>query len=204
MWKAGALFVVFVMAACSGDDDGLPRSTNTCWRGEERVREEGRIELGTGFMKFEPLVDEQELQVQSGAQGLHHFVVNARMWGLDPGDIGNEGVDQPQTRFSAFFEDGSVVDDLDCSYPLFYVKEDGGDAYDLYAGRLLVLGEGLLDAIGGKRIRIVAEVVDVEQGYARDERWIVALPPSMSDAGAPDASTSDSGPVDAGVADASE
>lgn len=204
MWKGAALFVVFVMAACSGDDDTLPRSTNTCWRGEEQVREEGRIELGTGFMNFEPLVDGQDLQVQSGAQGLHHFFVNARMWGLEPGDIGNEDVDQPQTRFSAFFEDGSEVDDLDCSYPLFYVKEGAGDAYELYAGRLLIIGEGLLEDIGGKRIRIVAEVVDVKQRYARDERWIVALPPSMSDAGAPDGSPSDSGPADAGVADASE
>jgi hypothetical protein len=168
------------------------------------VSEEGRVELGVGFGGFEPLADEQELPLEAGAQGLHHFVVNARMWGLEPGDISKPPEEQPQTRFSAFFDDGRVVDDLECSFPLFYVpREDDGEGYDLYSGRLLVVDEDLVPEVPGKRIRIVVEVVDVEQRHASDERWINAVAgPDLGtpDAG-PDGGMTDAGP-DASVSDA--
>jgi hypothetical protein len=200
MWGR-AVCIALVVAACSSEE---PPPPNTCWRGEDRVREEGRVELGIGFGSFEPLDDEQEVPLEAGAQGLHHFVVNARMWDLEPGDISKSPEEQPQTRFSAFFEDGRVVDDLDCSFPLFYVpRSDGGDGYDLYSGRLLVVDEELVADVPGQRIRIVVEVVDVEQRYAIDERWINAVAgpePGMSDAG-PDAGMSDAG-LDAGMSDA--
>jgi hypothetical protein len=183
--------MALVLTACDGgggdgSDDSGDEVIDTCWRGDGEVREGGRVEVGTGFRAFEKLVDEQQLFVQAGAQGLHHFMVNVNMWGMDPGDLSYDAVENPQTRLSAFFEDGTPVDALDCSYPIFYVPREDGNGYQLYSGRPLVLADGMLDDIAGKRVRIVAEVVDAELRYASDEIWVVAMPPTATDPNAPD------------------
>lgn len=137
------------------------------------------VELGTGALEFEQLVDDQELILLSGLQGGYHFIVHARMAHLLPGDPDRPGqLGNPLTTFYIYKEDGTQIDIKAPPYRLGYTEESG-ENYRLPSGRLLQIDQDLveqdrLSEIYGERLRLRVEIRDVEGKRAFDEVWIIA------------------------------
>lgn len=149
----------------------------------------GQIELGTGSLAFEALEDEQELTLVAGTQGGYHFVVNARIRDLLPGNpqMPNE-LGNPLTRFLLFREDGTQIDALFPPYRLGYREAEDG-WLELPSGRILqvnqdlVDAEGLVPAIYEEKVRMLVVVRDVSGVEASAEKWVFPVPDERPDAG---------------------
>jgi len=134
----------------------------------------GSVELGTGTTAFEPIGEESDLVLVAGPQGGHHFVVHARISGLDPGDPSQPGlVSNPATRFSVTDEDGARLELEMYPYRLGYELVDGD--YVLPSGRIVQVEEASVASLYGSRARIEVEVTDVDGRSATDGRWVVAV-----------------------------
>jgi hypothetical protein len=133
----------------------------------------GEVELGTGALEFEPLVNEQELGLVAGPQGGYHFIVHARIRDMVPGDP-NEPVTTPSTRFYVYTEAGEQIDMMTPAYRIAY--DDTGDGwFALPGGRTCRVENASVPAIYGQRVRIRVVVRD-EQGHtAQDERWVLVF-----------------------------
>ncbi len=139
------------------------------------------VELGTGTVSFEPLIENQELTLIAGLQGGYHFVVHARMKEMLPGDPSRPGqLGNPITQFLIFKEDGTRIDIRTPPYRLGYREATGG-FYDLPSGRILqldqdlVIDQALVPEIYGTKVRLRVEVRDAQGKRATDERWIIAV-----------------------------
>lgn len=146
------------------------------------------IELGTGALNFEPLMDGQGLLLVAGIQGGFHFVVNARIRGLlsgtpsIPGELGN-----PQTRFSIFREDGTQIDAMSRPYRLGYRAIENG-WFEMPSGRILqidqnLVEDGLLPTLYQEQVRLTVEIRDASGSEASAELWVVPEPDISPDAG---------------------
>jgi hypothetical protein len=134
----------------------------------------GSVELGTGTTAFEPVGEESELVLVAGPQGGHHFVVHARISGLDPGDPSQPGlVSNPATRFSVTDEDGARLELEMYPYRLGYELVDGH--YVLPSGRIVQVREAAVPSLYGSRAHIEVEVTDAEGQTASDGRWVIAV-----------------------------
>ncbi len=139
------------------------------------------IEIGTGALDFEPLTEGQGLGIVAGPQGGYHFIINARMHDLLPGDPSSvSALGNPLTRFAIYLEDDSRVDIMAQPYRLGY--RDGPDGwYELPSGRILQLSdelianEDLIPEIYGQNVRVEVEIRDARGDEARAEQWVVAL-----------------------------
>ena len=149
----------------------------------------GLIELGTGSLEFESLEQDQALILVSGTQGGYHFVVNARIRELLPGNpsVPNE-LGNPITSFLLFREDETRIDALFPAYRLGYRPATDG-WFELPSGRILQVNqdlideEGLVPAIYQERVRIRVEVRDVRGEMAAAEVWVAPQPDMRPDAG---------------------
>lgn len=138
------------------------------------------IEIGTGALDFETITEGQDLGIIAGVQGGYHFVINARIQNLLPGDpSAPNALGNPQTRFSIYLEDGSRVDNMAAPYRLGY--RDGADGWDeMPSGRILQLDDGLIadenliPEIYGQNVRLVVEIRDTRGDESDDEIWVVA------------------------------
>ncbi len=172
------LFVLIsgVLAACGDDPPSGP----------------GTIEIGSGALEFVPITDGQELEIVAGVQGGYHFVINARMQNLIPGDPSMpNALGNPQTRFSIYLEDGQRVDNMSPPYRLGY-RSAADEWRELPSGRILQLDDGLIanedliPEIYGQDVRVVVEIRDASGREAEAEAWVVAVPeelPEQPDAG---------------------
>lgn len=133
-----------------------------------------QVEIGTGTVAFEPLMEEQPLILYAGPQGGFHFVVHARMRGMLPGDptsAGQEG--NPVTWFRVFDQDGVQVD-IPESRTLGY--EDTGDGWHaLPSGRIVRVVNARVPALYGARVLLQVLVEDASGRMAQDEIWITAV-----------------------------
>lgn len=142
-----------------------------------------RVELGTGTVAFEPLAQEDDLELIAGLQGGHHLIVHARITGMDPGDPEQAGLpENPRTSFAAFGEDGRQLDLELPAYTLGYVAEPDG-WYALPSGRILQVREDEVNQVLQQRVRVSVRVVDARGAAATDERWVRVIPFSGDDAG---------------------
>lgn len=137
------------------------------------------VELGTGTVDFESLSPDQELELVAGPQGGYHFIVHARMVGLEPGDPSRPGLpDNPRTSFGIHDESGTRLSPALPPYRLGYLEDEGG-AHILPSGRILQIDDELVRAgrvpdLFGQRLRLTVELTDARGSTATDERWIVA------------------------------
>lgn len=193
--RAGRLagFIVWslaIAAACSGKDP-LPPAID-CWDGSGTPGD-GEVQLGTGDTAFDPMVDEQEVEVHRGIQGLVHIFLRARVRGLDEGNEDDMNT-QPYTLFSGHFENGDPIGLFECAMRLPYPIESDPDYLMLDGPRAFVLNEDAVDTIVGQRVLLRVDVLDIEGRYATDEHWVRAY-------GAPGEFPADAGPstADAGL-----
>lgn len=96
------------------------------------------VQLGTGDLDFEPLVDGQDVYVVQGPQGGYHILGSARLAGVDAGDPDDLGSSHnPHTVFQV------VVDGAQLAPAASYVQgyDPVPDAYQLYemVGRFVIL-----------------------------------------------------------------
>lgn len=138
-------------------------------------------EIGTGAAAFEGLSD--TLEVIAGPQGGHHFILNARMIHLSPGDPRNPGSSRnPTTRFTVF-RDGLAIDLDQPDYRLGYKETDDG-FHVLPSGRIVQLEEAALVGLDGKVVRVEVEIRDSSGESAHDEAEVIAVvPPTVLGAG---------------------
>ncbi len=140
------------------------------------------LEIGTGALDFEPLTRGQELSLVAGIQGGYHFVINARMQNLLPGDPSSpNALGNPQTRFSIYLEDGSRVDNMAPPYRLGYRSAADG-WFEMPSGRILQLDDNLiangdlLTEIFEQDVRLVVEIRDARGAEAEAEVTVIAVP----------------------------
>lgn len=177
-----ALILLAACGACGGGGGGKPDSNvapGDAW-----------VELGTGAVDFEALEPEGDITLVSGPQGGHHFVVSARMHGLQPGDPSMPGTTQnPSTRFSVWSEAGDQLDVDPPPYRLGY-QPVGDDVYALPGGHIIQVREEEVPAVAGARVKIRVELEDATGTRVTDERWLTAVPDGGPgpDAGPPAAS----------------
>jgi hypothetical protein len=170
--SAAAALLALLACACGNGDPAADASP------PDAMEVAGLVELGTGTTDFEPLAAGQDLPIEAGPQGGHHFIVHARIHDLIPGDPGVPGaLGNPRTTFEAFrVDDGRQVDMEISQYQLGY-EDVGGGMYALASGRLLFLSEPEIDELYDQDVRVVVYVRDVTGTASRDERVIHAIAP---------------------------
>lgn len=176
-----ALIFLATSAGCGGGDGGKPDSAVTpadAW-----------VELGTGTSAFEEVAPDSELVLVAGPQGGHHFILSAKMHGLQPGDPANPGtVYNPSTRFSVWSEGGEQLDVDPPPYRLGY-EEVADGVYALPGGHIIQVREEEVDALYGGRVKLRVEIEDAAGAKVTDERWVVPIVDPLEpggDAGVPD------------------
>ena len=141
----------------------------------------GSVELGTGYAAYRVMPD--ELPMVYGDQNGYHIEARARIVGLDPGDpLEITKPTNPRTRYSAFYvEDGRAINiPVLCPTRLGYVPASDGNGYTSAAYLEIRFDTGYQAAdIFGKDFRVLVEVIDSTGKYAKDEKIIKALPPTM-------------------------
>jgi hypothetical protein len=149
-------------------------------------RQDGEAEIGTGTTAFESVTAGQELTIVAGPQGGHHFILNARQKGLEPGDPTKPGLaGNPTTRFATYLGDRQV-DIMQPPYRLGY--EDTGDGYlTMASGHIIPFQEDALADVDGQTVRIEVEISDVNGLCARADTTVTAVPGPEPDGGSPDA-----------------
>lgn len=164
------LFLALAGAASCAGDDRNPGDDSA----SDDMPEDATAELGTGTTEFEPLADESELVLVAGPQGGFHFVVHARMRGLDPGDPARPGlVENPRTEFAVTDEVDQRLDVEMAPYRLGYLAI--GDDYVLPSGRIVRIRNEAVPSLYGRRARIEVQVTDASGESASDGRWIVVV-----------------------------
>ncbi|HEU5061345.1 MAG TPA: hypothetical protein VFU21_32695 [Kofleriaceae bacterium] len=140
--------------------------------------------------EFEEVPADSEQVLVAGPQGGHHFIVSARIRGLQPGDPESPGtIYNPSTRFTVWSEDGEQLDIDPPAYRLGY-EEAGNGMFVLPGGHIIQVREEEVAALYGGRVKVRVEVEDSTGARASDERWVVpvedtAIP--QADAGPPPA-----------------
>lgn len=179
-----ALILFATCASCGGGDGGKPDSAVTpadAW-----------VELGTGTTSFEEVGEDSDQVLVAGPQGGHHFILTAKMHGLQPGDPANPGtVYNPSTRFSVWSEAGDQLDVAPPPYHLGYEEMSDG-VYALPGGHIIQVREEEVDALYGGRVKLRVELEDSNGAKVTDERWVVPIVDPLEpggDAGVPDGGT---------------
>lgn len=169
-----AALALAALAACG--DDAPPAECNAGG---------ASAEVGSGTVEFEPLAADAELEMIAGPQGGHHFILHARMRGLDPGDPTRPGdSSNPRTQFTIERTGGEQVQLDQPPYRIGYAAGADGFA-ELPSGRIVPFVEDLVAELDGERLRVTVEIVDRDGACARDDAEVTAvLGPPL---GAPDA-----------------
>ena len=177
-----ALILFGTLAAACGEGGGKPDTgvaPGDAW-----------VELGTGVTSFEAVAANSDQTLVAGPQGGHHFIVTARMRGLQPGDPTMPGtIYNPSTRFTVWNEDGEQLDIDPPAYRLGYEETDDG-MFVLPSGHIIQVREEEVAALYGGRVKIRVEVEDATGATASDERWVRPMEDTSvpnGDAGVPDA-----------------
>lgn len=194
-----ALLCTVALPACPKEQQPPPPDAPPevqCWSGGGTATPGASVALGTGQTAFVPIEAEQELPLYQGPQGGAHFFLHARIDGLSPGDISGRTAPPTYTRFSIHGEDGTDMSLQPCDYPYRYI-DNGDGSFQVEYARLVRLGTPYLTSVYGQRVRLQVEVLDGQDRYATDERWVVVVDPLLADAGVPDADPADAGALDA-------
>lgn len=182
MYRGGLLAMLGVMASiasgCGSSDEVSMDAPGPCWPVVTPAPTPGAaIRIGTGEMTYEPMPDEPRLVF--GPQGGFHIVVHAQVTAIKPGDPANvlDG-DNPRTRFRAFFVDtGLPINSIQCGFRVGY-KPVADDVYELAASSAVLFDVGVPESqIFGRQVRVVADIIDVDNTYATDEKVVTCREP---------------------------
>ena len=169
------LILLATFTGCGGGGGGKPDGAVTpadAW-----------VEIGTGTTDFEELAAEGRIDMVAGPQGGHHFIVHARMHGLQPGDPRMPGVEQnPATQFTVWSESGEQLDVMPPPYRLGY-ESVADDVFAFSSGHIIQVREEAVSSIYGARLRLRVEVTDSIGARVTDERWVVEGGDQTGDAG---------------------
>ena len=134
------------------------------------------VELGTGIDEWEPIAPEADLVLYAGPQGGHHFLMRARLMGLNPGDADVPG-SGPSTVLAVWSEGGAQLNVVTAALQFRYV-DVGGGVYEIAgAPHVLTMKESEYPAVVGDRVRVTLEVTDDDGLQATDERWVRVVEP---------------------------
>jgi hypothetical protein len=162
-WKSCRwILVVAAAGACSGDDGGDCPSAGVT------------VEIGTGTTAFEPLSAGQELLIEAGPQGGHHFILHARMRGMTPGDPrlpGQSG--NPRTLFT-IQHDGQPVHLAQSPYRIGYEATPDG-FYTLPSGRIIQFDESRVAALDGERLLATVAISDADGACGTDAVEVIGV-----------------------------
>lgn len=132
------------------------------------------LEIGTGDLEFEPIVDGQDLLYILGPQGGYHFLASMRVTGIDPGtrtDLTDPR--NPTTEFRAWLGDARV-DLRASSYTQGLDRRMDGQGYEM-VGRLLILDITGPEDLEGMTTRVEVTVTDADGIVLSDERTVRAV-----------------------------
>jgi hypothetical protein len=173
-----ALVMAMSLSGCPSD----PPPDPGCWTEPAPDAPLGEVELGLGGGTFTRVAERDPIELQTGTQGLHHFILRSRTRGMLAGEDGSTA-----TMFGAFDEDGQKIDILECPYQLPYEPSPDVDDFLLLREDIfLIIDEAYVPSIDGRSLLFRVEVIDADGRYARDERTLIAeyTPPADVDAGA--------------------
>lgn len=180
--------LILVFALVSGCGDDTP----------DDGQGQGEVELGTGALNFESLAEGAPLVLVPGIQGGHHFVVNARIHDLLPGNssVPNE-LGNPLTSFAIFDGAGERIDAPAPPYRLGYRESAETPWFELPSGRILRVNQDLIDAdpqfleeLYESEVSLRVTVVDARGDQATHERQVRP----QEDARPPPGTPADAGP----------
>ncbi len=183
-------FVLGVLAsACGGDPasmvDGGPDGADAagppgpCWSDSVPRVPHGSLELGTGVYGFEAMPD--VLPLAYGAQDGFMLFANVQMTGFPPGNPANIlDPANPRTRIRAFFADTGVPLNYYARCPNRVGYEPAADGSFELVEAIPVIFETCWRSnhLFGARIHIIAEILELDGRYARDEKIVTAAPPA--------------------------
>ena len=163
-----------VATACAADAE-VEADALECYAGgmPGSAEARGSIELGWGTGDFRPIEPDQTLTLKPGPASPHYFEIQTRIADLEPGNADDrDDASNPHTLVSVFDEDGDQVDRGQCGVSLPY-RADGESSYSLIsAWRQVQVERDFVEQADGARARLVAEILDADGGYARDEVWV--------------------------------
>ncbi|MCP4447034.1 MAG: hypothetical protein GY811_17050 [Myxococcales bacterium] len=164
--------------ACGEAEDQV---IEECWPIDSAVAGEGSIQLGPGLGEFSPFVNDQELYMEAGGQGGHHFRVITRIEGLEPGDPEDSlSKRNPRTRLNLIGEDGESITNVPCPTRIPYI--DKGEGFELRRAYSVVfpLDPELLETFENQSITIRAEIIDADGNFAVSESRVTAKLPVVA------------------------
>ena len=169
-----ALGLLAIVAMACATDVEVETDALECYSGGMPASAEARgsIELGWGTGDFRPIEPDQTLTLKPGPASPHYFEIQTRIADLEPGNAEDrDDASNPHTLLSVFDEAGDQVDRGVCGFSLPY-RPDGESTYTVESWRQLTVSPEFVQEADGARVRLVAEIVDAEGGYARDEVWV--------------------------------
>ena len=162
------LMMVMPLAGCPSSSEPAADAPPPCWPDPEPGAPEGEVELGLGGDAFVPVAEDDPVELISGPQGGHHFILRSRTRGMLPGEDRST-----KTLFTALTEDGEEIDIFECPYDVPY--EPAADDFLLLREEIfLIIEEEHVPSIDGTPLLFRVEVIDADGRYARDERMLTA------------------------------
>ena len=129
---------------------------------------------------LQPILDGQGAQVIHGPQGGYHILVSLLAHGIWPGTPGIPGAsDDPVTALRAFHATGDEVTlTIDSVDTLHIAYMTAGDGVALVS-RQLRLAIHSPSEIARERLLLHVDVIDRDGRAAKDEKHVIAIPPTM-------------------------
>jgi hypothetical protein len=164
--------LVLLLAAC-GDTESPVVDAGPCW--PLNASPGGEVELGTGDIEFEPLLDTLEV-INSPAQSDPYVEIHSRIRGLPPGNA-NDIFDpaNPKTKASLVIESLGLTLGVECPASLGYAAAPASGAFDMVHSLHVGFGFMPIDDVPGKQGRVTVEVVGSNGRYAKTEKLVTLV-----------------------------
>lgn len=131
------------------------------------------IELGSGQIEFESLVDGDSIFIVQGPQDGYHFFGSLRATNVNAGDVSSLGApDNPTTTFEIHVGTDQVDAKASTYMQGLELSERGAEM----VGRTVILDIQDDSELDGATVRFVVRVDDVDGVSVSDERSLVAVP----------------------------
>jgi len=159
--------VLACLCACGEDPQPPP---NECVPDPSVLRDpalpDAHIELGSGQLRYDELVEDGQIILIHGPQGGYHLPLNVRIFGMEPGDP-SDFTSGPLTLFTVLDEGGNSLAYFPCAVTFPYVPSADavGGAFQLDRPQAMIIPNDMVPAIYGRRVLARVQVLD------RDGRW---------------------------------
>jgi hypothetical protein len=167
--SAGTLAsVVILVAACANEENDCPADLESL---RARGVPDARVVIGSGKDQFEELREGHKLMIIHGIQGGYHVLLNARIYGMNPGRS-NDYTSGPMTRFAVVDEEGTTLTYFPCPiyHPYLATSEDG---FELARAQSLLIPNDMVPLLLGTNATARVEVLDRDGRYGTSECPVV-------------------------------